>query len=68
MPLLNDDGHLVDLHFEAQLCPECGLPGLRVTSVHVAEGKWRAVYQCPTCRMEWYSFKGENIEYVPEGF
>ena len=27
---------------EAALCIRCGLPGLRVTSVNLVPGKWRA--------------------------
>ena len=63
MPLLDSDGYLVDLRTDAALCPECDLPGLRVTSVKVAEGKWRAVYQCPICKVAWYSFKSQKRPY-----
>ena len=54
MPLLDSDGHIVDLHFDAALCPECGLTGLHLTSAHVAEEKWRAVYEFPVCEITWY--------------
>lgn len=68
MSLLDSDGHIVDLHADAALCPQCLLPGLRVMSIRVAEGKWRVVYQCPVCQVEWYSFKQEKVRYVPENF
>lgn len=63
MPLVDSDGHLVDLHADAALCPRCDLPGLRITSVKVAEGKWRVVYGCPVCQITWYSFKGQKKPY-----
>ena len=53
---------------EAALCIRCGLPGLRVTSVNLVPGKWRAVYECPVCGVAWYTFKREKGLYNSEDF
>ena len=53
---------------EAALCIRCGLPGLRITSVNLMPGKWRAVYECPVCRVAWYTFRRKKKLYNSEGF
>jgi len=52
----------------AGLCIQCGLPSLRITSVNLMPGKWRAVYGCPVCGVAWYTFKREKKLYNAEDF
>ena len=53
---------------EAALCIRCGLPGLRIISINLMPGKWRTVYECPVCRVAWFTFKREKQLYNAEDF
>ena len=59
---------LSELDREAVLCIQCGLPGLRITSVNLMPGKWRTVYECPVCRVAWFTFKRIKQLYNAEDF